>query len=601
MQVSSYLEAFLSVYGWEMYYVLYLLFGSMGLFLYPFARIINDAYVTFLSSSEYASSNYMRHALASIILALIVFVLALIPWVSISFEETSVRSMCVNKQDVHTVNNSGNYFKNAETRVPILPWMAMSVGHGINSVIYSEGACVLDISDVKNATMNVNLSKAENPELLSDELNRFVNECHKNANDLMEKIIGGGYDSATEKPSEALTDALRDYQEQTGETQRVIMNNYDSPFIRDVFYSQGGVLSNYTSTKDIAPLLAKGPVEGINGYEAGSIQEGQSAAVPSCENWWIDGGTKPSLRNRITVALGDDVVSKMANDLGIEACQNDTTVYYRGSGERTRSMSGGRKQQCMNAIVSESFEGDQDKFYAHAIKSMQGNTVEGGLMSGNETAVTLGTGIAAIGATVIEAFIGTNVSAGIIGQFTSFYATLFFLKLLMKQLIPMVLMTIYMFWGFYLVIGRFSGETVIKGMLLIMSINMVPGLWAMVDHLDDKLFSAMYDGNLYGGGVTDRLVLDMATTMFQIAIIFILFYIVGEAGGGNGRAAIDPAQGGASKASSTMGSFSGSSASRAGRWLTTGNRNSAGQITSGGFGSKAAGFIKGGWGKIRGK
>lgn len=40
-----------------------------------------------------------------------------------------------------------------------------------------------------------------------------------------------------------------------------------------------------------------------------------------------------------------------------------------------------------------------------------------------------------------------------------------------------------MFWGVYMVIGEFKGETLIKGMVLIIALTIMPGLWAIVEHL----------------------------------------------------------------------------------------------------------------------
>ncbi len=58
MTVSSYLEAFLTVYGWDMYYVFYLLFASIGLFLYPYLRILNDVYIGYVSGGFYINGYF---------------------------------------------------------------------------------------------------------------------------------------------------------------------------------------------------------------------------------------------------------------------------------------------------------------------------------------------------------------------------------------------------------------------------------------------------------------------------------------------------------------------------------------------------------------
>ncbi len=97
MTVSSYLEAFLTMYGWDMYYVFYLLFASIGLFLYPYLRILNDVYIGYVSGSEYAGTNYLRQLMASILMATLVFFIALVPIMSIELNSATVQSVCVKK------------------------------------------------------------------------------------------------------------------------------------------------------------------------------------------------------------------------------------------------------------------------------------------------------------------------------------------------------------------------------------------------------------------------------------------------------------------------------------------------------------------------
>ena len=52
MNVSSYLEAFLTMYGWEFYYILFLLLMLTGLFLYPLLRNFCAIYIDYLGNPE---------------------------------------------------------------------------------------------------------------------------------------------------------------------------------------------------------------------------------------------------------------------------------------------------------------------------------------------------------------------------------------------------------------------------------------------------------------------------------------------------------------------------------------------------------------------
>jgi len=62
MNVSSYLEAFLSVYGWAVYRTMFLLFMMTGLFLYPILRSLIGLLIDFLSSGRDDAYGYLKQA-----------------------------------------------------------------------------------------------------------------------------------------------------------------------------------------------------------------------------------------------------------------------------------------------------------------------------------------------------------------------------------------------------------------------------------------------------------------------------------------------------------------------------------------------------------
>ncbi len=585
MVLSSYLEAFLTVYGWETYYVLYLLFASFGIFLYPFVRILIDVYLSYATGSEYAGKNYLLQLNVSFVTAGLVFLLALVPFQPIDLSSTTVKSVCAEKQDVLKFKND-KYFNNIKTRVPLMPWLAMSIGQGVNSVIYNETPCTLDVTETRKAVMAIDLSQAENPELLTKEVDRFVGECHIKATNLLKAMINNEYgediSGLVKQQMKTMQDDLvkqtRDFHRDKHE--QYLLYNYDSPLIKQLFYQKNSPLSQQLATKGLVPLEASKPVVGINGYRKnGSTQQGK-ATPPSCHDWWEKDAT--GLKYRMVSAMQKSLAINVGHDLNIPHCQNDYPFY----------MTDRRKAMCVEKITTDLYDGKGDDLTREMFRVIQGEGKTDSVLSNSEAGKLGGLAIAGVGSSIAAMITGKDLSLGIVGQATSMYMSLFILKLMLKYFLPMILMTIYMFWGVYMVVGEFRGMTMVKGMILIIALTIMPGLWAIVEHLDDSLYSAMYSGADSDDTLKfNMLLLDITTGMFQIAIVFVVFYLIGEAGGGNAASAIKDSQHQASNGAGGIGNNVGAGTNKGLRWAVVGQRNKQGDIVSGGYGTKIGGGI----------
>lgn len=607
MNVSSYLEAFLTVYGWDMYYMFYLLLGALGFYLYPVARVLIDIYQNFVSGSEYSGTNYMRQFIASMVSIFLVFLVALVPVKSLTLAKTTVKSVCAERSDVGVYNSDGKggkYFESISTRAPIAPWFAMSLGQGLNAVTYSSATCALDVTETRKAMMNVSLDNAENPELLKSELQRFVNECHQPAVSMINRIRDGGYG----KPAtEWMKSQVESLVTSTGKSEKVLLGFYDSSFIKNTLYSPSSPMTSVTGVETIpGSFVAKEAVPGYTGYETGNSQQGISGAPPSCHDWWTNGsGSTTALRTRIAGALSDSAVEQTGSLLGVGECRPDVYVRARdtvGTSEKPGwTMSAGRRSTCRNKIVSDLYNGNGDHYVEALLRNQQGSGLSDNVISSSDSA-TLGWGVTAgVAAGIISKITGVNLGVGnVVGQLTGFYVTLYLLKLLLQYLIPFILMTIYMFWGVYMVIGEFKGMTMIRGMILITALTIMPGLWAIIGHLDDKLYSAMYDG-VSDTSKFNMLLLDIATSIFQIAIVFVVFFLISEAGSTNASGAVNPGQASMNKAAGGTGGSIGGSAGKTGAWGMAGAKSQKTGNWSGDFPSKIGRTAKGWVNKMRGK
>ncbi len=92
----------------------------------------------------------------------------------------------------------------------------------------------------------------------------------------------------------------------------------------------------------------------------------------------------------------------------------------------------------------------------------------------------------------------------------------------------------------------------------------------------------------------NMLLLDITTGMFQIAIVFVVFYLIGEAVGSNVSGAVRDSQSLGSRSTSNIGNTFGSGLNKNMRWAIIGQRDKQGKIVSGGYGTKIGRGIRGG-------
>jgi hypothetical protein len=115
---------------------------------------------------------------------------------------------------------------------------------------------------------------------------------------------------------------------------------------------------------------------------------------------------------------------------------------------------------------------------------------------------------------------------------------------------------------------RDCDETILKGLILIFIISLMPGLWAISQHLDNALWQALYPdvntlaelANRSNKNYVERILLDAASTMFNVIFPLILMYLVNEAGGGRPSGAIEAGDAQAKNIGNVGGRMAGSTA-----------------------------------------
>ena len=651
MNVSSYLEAFLSVYGWAVYRTMFLLFMLTGLFLYPILRSMLTMLIDFLSSDRNDATGYLKQAGVVIALTIAVFFFAMTPIVKISFSKAVVKDICeARSETVELVNNSnkksnaGKYFSITETKVPILPWIAMRLGQGLNSIFYTAMPCVMHTADANRAAMNVQTGDDE----LDKEFDDFMEQCHLKAVQVIRKIRNGDYDNVApddksgkkngevkewfsrEAVKAANDKFVRFYDgalatkhnldNLTTEEANELLEFVDSDFIYKYIYAADSPIRNNAPdiVRDaLVPTLksmrATRSVKGFSGYH--------NNGMPTCATWWNMGeGSTKGLRQRLLDKLTTNAVANAAgasaNVAGCKSLASKLTINHAISTAIGAVLTPNKlmedeavcTENFRNAITSNESKVKGSKVDLAGRKVLlayQGNRAhlqDNTISTSESIKATLAT-VGAMAAGFIQARFGIDLSGGLLNSVISFYGTVFVMKMMLKFLLPMAIMTVYMFWGIYMLIGEMRGTTIIKGMILIFSLTIIPGLWSVADHLDDKLWDAMYDSWI--DRPLQMVLLDAASGIFYLAIPMIVFYLINLAGAGDHSGALADVQNNAKGLSGNISQAAGKSAgkgySKSMNWLVRGNTNKEGKITSGGFAVKGWNGLVSGWKKWRGK
>lgn len=338
MNISSYLEAFLTVYGWSVFQVIYFLLAITGFFLYPLLKSFLTILIEFLSSSA-NPYGFVKQMLANLILVMIVFLFAVVPVLPLSFDRMTVGTTCDKAtQSVNEANQSGNstYFAVTSARAPILPWLTMRLGQGFNKVIYSQLPCALDISDTNNKVLNANVSGSENGVQLMQEYRQFRQQCMAAVERTIDNIRNGYYDNGMqngkvktwfENKFNAAVDAkfrkgiIRNTggllgKEASQNEQYKLLYFDDSSFVYDMFFSPN---SPMITDSTVSTELGRIP----GSFKATSAVIGfNDEALPDCGTWWrVGNGRTLPLRERLTQALSDDVLIRVASHSGPQACR----------------------------------------------------------------------------------------------------------------------------------------------------------------------------------------------------------------------------------------------------------------------------------------
>ena len=191
MHASSYLEAFLSVYGWMMYNTLYELFAMTWLLFLPFMKL---GFFTFIDTLSDSANRYgqFKKGIITFVLMLFALFLAVVPMDRIRIEGTTILPHCKMdgrkpdeiKGGIPQMKEFYGFDVTSEGKVPLLPSLVMRLAAGTNNVIYQSMPCA---PSVNNFAIVIKTSEITD-DTLRGEVSRFDEECATDARDRISNI-----------------------------------------------------------------------------------------------------------------------------------------------------------------------------------------------------------------------------------------------------------------------------------------------------------------------------------------------------------------------------------------------------------------------------
>lgn len=572
MNTSSYLEAFLSVYGWMMYNVLYELFAMLWLIFLPFMRL---AYTTFIDTVADANNRAaeLKRSIIAFIAMLFAMFLALVPMDSMKIKDSTVNSVCIPAGSKINIDSNEliETFKfniNESGKVPLLPSLVMRLASGTNNVIYNAIPCTVSVNNFAGVIQTAEIT---NPEL-QKEVERFEQECIVPAETRLQRL-----EREAPKSYAKMLENFKKTDSKNGdgklssytlvkERRHINSSLYKlmmEPDMGKAIVADPGeqkaveeIMNSGTGKGD--PLRTYDRVTGVTSDDpdASRKQKADSSAPVKCIDWW-----EKKLYPELKKMAEGDIALRVARDGYFAAQCYDTDMTGNLSATYNE---GSCKAAVLNAV-------DDANFHDEVVYRMLSYQNKSGLGLSREDKQKAG-GLGALGVigSILSFFTGkSDVLGSIASNASGFYAQMFFYRVLIQLLQPMLLMGIFCFWAIYIILSAYRWETIFKGLVLIYVVSIMPGLWAITQHLDGTLWAAMYpDGQGLSSGARsqlespiERLLLDAASTVFNVIFPLLLMYVVMEAGVGNPTAGIRATSQGADQIGRNAGSNVGIGAS----------------------------------------
>ncbi|MDX1750883.1 MAG: conjugal transfer protein TraG N-terminal domain-containing protein [Methylophaga sp.] len=288
MSTGSFIEMFMTTFGWNLYNIVWGVIASTGLAFLPIFAAIIDNIIKPIESQEAkaAAVTSLRRLEIDIIRIIIMMMLAVSPMLTMAFGSVSYTNSCSSKKV--TAGSSGTAYdevfspvliNNEAPQVPPLFYIVMSVTGGINDAVISRLPCDMVLREIQYEVSSV---KIKDPHLRRD-TQRFVTECYKPAR-------ADYFNNRRDLPSEYDIEDLG----------WIGSKYFNSTFYKSTFaiHPTPGFAFEPDRRESDKSYKADGSISPENGY-------------PSCHEWWND--STVGLKKQLLSQYGPNLLQRASS------------------------------------------------------------------------------------------------------------------------------------------------------------------------------------------------------------------------------------------------------------------------------------------------
>jgi hypothetical protein len=478
MPTGSFIEMFLTTFGWYLYDIVWDVISSTGLAYLPIIAVIIDNVVKPMESQESksAAAVSLRRLEIDVLRIIAMMVIAVTPYMTLTFASTTYTNYS-DSCDVSTKKTAGSsgttyddvfsplLLDGKATKVPVWFYLVMTVSGGVNDAVISSLPC--DNLNVREVQSEINSAQIEDP-MLRREVQRFVTECYQPARSEF-------FNDQTKLPSEYPNDDIA---------------WIGSTYFLHQFYPQ---------------ICARAPVPNFPLDRTRAcdkqylMEDGSQVALadgyPDCSLRWVspDNGIRARLLKEI-----DPGKFTWLKSIGSGQTRDDYAIRRLMMNEADNVMSG---------------------------LELSANTKQWG--SASDTASLLPTDSSIMAKA--DAIVGVAATAvGWIGG----VAVDLLIQPVLEMTIKMapyiqatMLMSIYFLLPWILLVGNYEWGTIKTATVTIFAIKFWTSIWAVISLLDNKLLAALSSNRGGVNGWTDFINAQMGFTRIIIDLIILSLYI----------------------------------------------------------------------------
>ena len=484
----SYIEVYLTMFGWSMYELLFDLADDLNLLLIPFLIIIVRNFIVPLSSENiFPNSNgSLSQMRVELPVALVVFIFMVVPYVKIEPNSIEYAPVCQLGEETHTYGNTKTTYDTTQLarfheehpRIPMFWAVILSVSGGITQAVLRHLPCFRDYSGL---AFRIRHAFIKDP-AIQQEFDHFASQC--------------------------FTSAWRKYEIFKPPEEIVARKDAEYPGNR-YFLGEPGYYALCQEVTEDGPCSFDPyprPRTEVRRWKG-------TKQLPVCRDWWLGEGVNEGLMKTLVQFVPD--MDHIAEIMG-------------GSYPRDFMEEQMVRNTILNGARRYGIGGPDNEILAGLAAFAAGSGLASGVASWAATGSLSGFALStAIGATT---FVGSEA--------LGLYARLHIMRRIAPMAQSLMLMVLYMLLGAYLFLTAYNFTAAMRIMIMIVAVRMFSMMFGISNFLDDALIDAMYPGMKLGDAgrwEIDRIALGYGTMALHMLLPLGMLWVIYAAGNASMR------------------------------------------------------------------